>query len=436
MRASLVLFDIDGTLIRTGGAGIWAFAETSTRLYGLPGGTDGLHFHGRTDRSLVCEFLRLHGIPETEAQIRRFMEGYTGFLAERLLQHRGEVCPGVEGLIRSLREIPNPPQLGVLTGNSALGAQLKLKAHGLEDLLVFGVYGEDESDRNLLAHRALKMAQERFGSGFSGREMVVVGDTPADIACARAVGARCVAVSTGGSSLEVLLEHSPDWAVPTLEGFDPEHLLSAGDLRGCTTDWEYLYQSGETFWDKGQPAPGLVDFLAKNPEVAGHRVLIPGCGRGHDCVPWTDAGARVLGMDLSPRAVEEASKRYPDVDRLAFAVGDFLATPGQHGQHDWVFEHTLWCAIVPEFRDSYVAAVAAAVRPRGHYLAINYLQPADPVGPPHGVTVTELHRRLSGAFELLEDWVPRSFEGRKGRERMFLWRRRSSEHVRARRDCH
>jgi phosphoglycolate phosphatase-like HAD superfamily hydrolase len=424
MKVSLVLFDIDGTLIRTGGAGVWAFGETADRLYGRPGATAAMRFHGRTDRSLICEFFRQEGLPETEMEIRRFFDGYLGHLKSRLDQHVGEVCPGVRELIEALRSHQDAPQLGVLTGNVSMGADLKLRAHGLQDLMGFGVFGGEEENRNNLAFKALDMAKVRFGDGFSGKNILIVGDTPADIECARAIGARCLAVATGGNSFEDLLEHSPTWAVRSLEGLDPYNLLHLGSFQGGPTDWESLYHSGDTHWDRGEPAPGLVDFLSDHPALEGARVLVPGCGRGHDTIPWLRKGGDVLGLDLSPRAVDEARCRYLTGTRHRFSVSDFLAGPGTHGSFDWVFEHTLWCAIPPDRRGDYVAAVAAAVLPGGHYLAINYMQPSDPVGPPHAVTVAELQQRLAPHFELCRHWVPRSFPGREGRERMFLWRRR------------
>ncbi len=425
MKVSLVLFDIDGTLIRTGGAGVWAFGETADRLYGRPGATANMRFHGRTDRSLVSEFLRQEGLTVTEGEIRRFFEGYLGYLKARLAQHMGEVCPGVRDLIRALKAHQDAPHLGVLTGNISKGADLKLRSHGLEHLLDFGVFGEHDEHRNHLAVKALRMAKERFGAGLSGVDIVVVGDTPADIECARAIGARCLAVATGGNSFEELLEHSPTWAVRSLEGMDPNYFLQLGSPQGENTDWEALYHSGDTHWDKGEPAPGLVDFLSDHPVLGGERVLVPGCGRGHDTIPWLKKGAEVLGVDLSPRAVDEARRRYAVGNEHRFSACDFLAEPGSHGSFDWVFEHTLWCAIPTDRRGDYVAAVTAAVRPGGHYLAINYMQPSDPVGPPHAVTVAELHKRLMPHFELCRHWVPRSFPGREGRERMFLWRRRA-----------
>lgn len=427
MRTRLVLFDIDGTLIRTGGAGVKAFARTADLVFGRPGGTDRLRFHGRTDVSLVREFFRIQDLPDTPENLHRFLEVYVHLLDEELDRHRGEICPGVPELLSALRDMPDPPRLGLLTGNVALGAELKLRAHGLDGWFELGAFGSDHEDRNELARIALERGSRRMGQSLIGDQVVVIGDTRADVECARAIGARCLAVATGGETLPSLLEHSPALAVESLDGISALRLLAAGDHWERPTDWESLYQAGDTRWDKGEPAPGLVDFLGRGLAVGGQRVLVPGCGRGNDLKPWLAAGCRVVGMDLAPSAVEAARRVFQSEPRAEIRTGDFLRWTGEHGKFDWVFEHTLWCAISPGRRRDYVRAVTAAVKPGGHYLAINYLQPDDEQGPPFATSVAELRTLLGGAFELLDHWVPRSFPGRTGRERMFLWRRRGME---------
>ena len=114
VRTRLVLFDIDGTLIRTGGAGVKAFAQTAEHLFGRPGGTERLRFHGRTDLSLVREFFRLHELPDSPAEVERFLTAYLHLLDEQLRRNHGEVCPGVGTLIQALRQVPDPPKIGLL----------------------------------------------------------------------------------------------------------------------------------------------------------------------------------------------------------------------------------------------------------------------------------------------------------------------------------
>lgn len=419
----LVLFDIDGTLIRTGGAGLRAFARTADVVFQRPGGVDTLKFHGRTDTSLVREFLRAAGIPDQTWNVRHFLDAYVYLLAFELDRKAGELCPGVRELLAGLRALPEPPVLGLLTGNVRLGAALKLAAHGLAEEFVTGAFGDDHESRNQLAVIARDRASRLLGRRLAGEEILIIGDTQADIECAHHIGARCLAVATGGEPLADLLEHSPALAVESLDVLSHSRLVAAGEHWERPTDWESLYQAKDTHWDKGAAAPGLVDFLAENPELPRGTVAVPGCGRGHDARAWAQAGFQVAGFDLAPSAVAEATALTPAGVDAGFQRGDFL-TAAPAAPFDWLFEHTLFCAIPPARREDYVAAAARWVRPGGNYLAVNYLQPRDETGPPFGVTIAELRRRFEPHFELVRQWRPRSFTGREGRERMFWWRKR------------
>lgn len=218
--ARVILFDIDGTLIRTGGAGMAAFARTSALAFGRPEGTRELVFHGRTDRSLVREYLRRHGMDDDdEGAIRRFLDTYVFLLEDQLQRHRGEICPGVLEFLSGLEQLPEKPLLGLLTGNVRMGAELKLRAHGLWGRFSVGGFGDDHEDRDGIAVMAKRRSEHWLGRDLAGEEIVVVGDTPLDVACARAIGARCLAVATGGVDAEELRRHRPDWLVPDLRGF-------------------------------------------------------------------------------------------------------------------------------------------------------------------------------------------------------------------------
>lgn len=194
------------------------------------------------------------------------------------------------------------------------------------------------------------------------------------------------------------------------------------------TDWEAHYQNGETPWDRGAPSPGLVDFLAGQP-LRG-RVLVPGCGLGHDVRAIAAAApkeAEILGLDLAPSAIE-AAHGYPVVGGERYEVGDFFALPPSLcGVFDWVWEHTCFCAIDPAFRARYVASAAEALAPGGHYLAVFFLDPGlapGESGPPFGVTPTELDRLFSSGFDLLRRWTPsHTYPGREDREEMRLYRK-------------
>ena len=189
------------------------------------------------------------------------------------------------------------------------------------------------------------------------------------------------------------------------------------------TDWEGHYQTGDTPWDKGEPSPGLVDFLATHPKIPRGTVLIPGCGFGHDVRAWAAAGFTATGYDIAPSAVALARKKTAAEGLKAeFVQGDFLTDAPPH-LFDWVFEHTLFSAIDPERRRDYAEAVRRWLVPGGHYLAVNYLI-ADEDGPPFGTSRAELMDWFSKNFALLEEWVPRSYPNRTGLELMLLWRKR------------
>lgn len=186
-------------------------------------------------------------------------------------------------------------------------------------------------------------------------------------------------------------------------------------------DWEALYCQGETPWDKGSAAPGLVDFLQFQPDLKRGRVLVPGCGLGHDAREWANAGFDVTGLDLAPTAVRVAQGRIGR-GRLRFECGNFFEHRDSRG-YDVIFEHTLFCAIPVESRPLYVASIRRLLRPGGHFVAVHYLNPRDPTGPPFGVSRGEILDRFSVGMQLVAEWVPRSFPGREGRERLCWWRR-------------
>ena len=186
--------------------------------------------------------------------------------------------------------------------------------------------------------------------------------------------------------------------------------------------WEQRYQTGEMSWEKGAPSPGLVDFLAARPDLSRGTVCVPGCGTGHDVRAWAQAGFDAFGCDIAPSAIRLATERTKATGFAArFQLADFLRDEPPV-LSDWIFEHTLFCAIKPEERDDYVRAVLRWLKPGGDYLAVNYMIVEADEGPPFPVTRDELWRRFSPHFELAADWVPRSYPNRIGRERMFWWR--------------
>ena len=189
------------------------------------------------------------------------------------------------------------------------------------------------------------------------------------------------------------------------------------------TDWEARYQTGDMPWEKGEASPGLVDFLAARPALPRGSVCVPGCGTGHDVRAWATAGFAAHGFDLAPSAIRHGCEKTSAAGlRAEFQLADFLAeTPAR--PFDWLFEHTLYCAIEPARREDYARALLRWLQPGGQFLAVHYLIP-DVDGPPFGTTRDEVIQRFAPQFELLEEWEPRSYPNRTGLERMFWWRRR------------
>lgn len=190
-----------------------------------------------------------------------------------------------------------------------------------------------------------------------------------------------------------------------------------------STDWEARYQSGDMPWEKGEASPGLVDFLAAHRAEARGSVVVPGCGTGHDARAWVRAGLEVTGLDLAPSAIQLSEERTrAEGLKATFLRGDFLED-SPPVPFDWVFEHTLFCAIDPARRDDYVRAVLRWLKPGGQLLAVHYMI-RDTDGPPFGVTQAELMARFSPHFDLRAGWVPRSYPNRTGLELMLWWRRK------------
>jgi len=190
------------------------------------------------------------------------------------------------------------------------------------------------------------------------------------------------------------------------------------------TDWQERYLTEDTPWDKGEPAPGLVDWLKAQTLDPETRVLVPGCGRGHDASAWAKAGFDTTGMDLAEIALSNAREKYESLPNLAFFPGNFLDEKPQE-PYDLIFEHTLYCAIDPARREDYAKSLPNWLKPGGYFLAIHFIFPLDEEGPPFGASKDEIINRFQTNFTLRDDWKPRHFEGRKNEEWMFLWQRKT-----------
>lgn len=213
----LYLFDIDGTLIDTGGAGMTALNEATREVFGDDGPV--LDLAGSTDLGLVANIHAHFEIEPTRERIDAYFEVYLTRLDWNLAYggFTGRVFDGVPELLSGLAA-RDGSTIGLLTGNIAGGAAAKMRHFGLSEHFPFGAYGCDHADRNLLGPIALERARSHAGREFTAAETWVIGDTPKDIACARALGARCLAVATGQFSAAALEAYGADQVVGSLGG--------------------------------------------------------------------------------------------------------------------------------------------------------------------------------------------------------------------------
>lgn len=214
----LVLFDIDGTLISAGDAPRRAFRRALVEAFGTEGDAATSDFSGKTDPQIVYELMLAAGFAESDIEhriedlFRRYLEGLE---RELVAETRHFVFPGVVDLVEALEE-DSRVVVGLVTGNVREGARLKLDHFGLWRRFAVGAFGSDDRFRDRLPAIAVDRAEQHTGHRFVGRQIIVVGDTPADIQCARAVGAVAVAVATGVPSRETLAAHAPDVLVDSL----------------------------------------------------------------------------------------------------------------------------------------------------------------------------------------------------------------------------
>ena len=208
----LVLFDIDGTLLLSDGAGRRAIHRALLEVFGSTGPRD-YRFDGKTDPQIVRELMRLagHGDAHIDAQMKRVFERYVGFLHEELKApgYRPQALPGVPDLLDALESKANVI-LGLLTGNLVEGANAKLESVGIDPARFrIGAFGSDHELRPQLPGIARERTKQKLGIDVTGAAIIVIGDTPADLTCGKSLGAQAIGVATGRYSMEELARHGP-----------------------------------------------------------------------------------------------------------------------------------------------------------------------------------------------------------------------------------
>jgi phosphoglycolate phosphatase-like HAD superfamily hydrolase len=212
MTPALILFDVDGTLLLSGRAGLRAMTRAFQDTFGIGDAFKGESFGGRTDSYLVSKALTHAGLPDTAENHDRFRVTYLPLLAEEI-QHPGQghkgLMPGARELLEALQEYDHL-HLALLTGNYREAAEIKLQHFEIWDFFEWGAFSDDHSDRNQLVPIARSRAETYDIPGEAIERVIVIGDTPHDIECARVAGAKCIAVATGGFTMEQLKEAGAD----------------------------------------------------------------------------------------------------------------------------------------------------------------------------------------------------------------------------------
>lgn len=215
----LLLFDIDGTLITSGGAGEGALMDAMKQRFGIGEDLAGITIAGATDALIARMMLEKNGLPASPENVTTLLDAYLTFLGGRLARHSGRVLPGIVRLLDRLRDRKDCV-LALLTGNLVRGAEIKLSHYRVWEYFEFGAFADDHHDRNELPKFARARAVEAHGEDFPAERIFVIGDTPRDIECGKAVGARTVAIATGNYSRAELAAHHPDFLFDDLSDTD------------------------------------------------------------------------------------------------------------------------------------------------------------------------------------------------------------------------
>ena len=220
---TLLLWDLDETLVTTAGAGERAIVRSAREHFGVDPDLETIPYAGKTDRRIGLLIRERFGLPDDPAELEAYLEDFVSLVTEELPASDARPLPAVPETLRAAQASPNHHQ-GLLTGNLRASAQAKLSPFGLWEYFRFGAFADDALERLDLGPVALARAAEHVGRDFSPEEVVVIGDTPHDIACAHALGARSLALATGRFSLAHLAAHDPshlaaDLGAPSARAF-------------------------------------------------------------------------------------------------------------------------------------------------------------------------------------------------------------------------
>jgi phosphoglycolate phosphatase len=204
----LILWDIDGTLLRTGRAGIIALVRAFAQLHGREPDMSRVEVAGRTDKWIASRMLEENGLPATPQHVHDLIDAYLVLLPEEISTRPGLVLPGIQSLLDTLRARADVAQ-GLLTGNVQRGARIKLEHYRVWHYFEFGAFGDDSALRNELGPHAVRRAQERHAVEFAAASTFIIGDTPHDIECGKVIGARTIGVATGSYTVAQLQAHAP-----------------------------------------------------------------------------------------------------------------------------------------------------------------------------------------------------------------------------------
>jgi phosphoglycolate phosphatase-like HAD superfamily hydrolase len=220
------LFDIDGTLLSSGGAGKHAMYAAIASEFGVDKLFDGVAFAGRTDRAIGRDLFLNHSLHDTAENWQRFVRAYLDHLPNSLNSKPGRVLPGVNALLAALH-LRSDVVIGLLTGNLRDGARVKLSHYAIEKYFQFGGFGDTHLDRCDVATDAVAALSAHIQAKIAPNDVWVIGDTPLDIQCARSVGARVMAVCTGFHASSELAADNPDALLDDLS--DTETVVATFD---------------------------------------------------------------------------------------------------------------------------------------------------------------------------------------------------------------